>query len=211
MLPVIVIGGGGHAQVLIDALLEQSRTVLGYTVSGTPPVEKALYGVPCLGGDDVLDTYTPGDIELVIGVGSTGIPLHRANLYERYRLLGYTFATVVHHSAVISRRANLGQGVQVMAGAVVQAGARIGENVIVNTRTAVDHDCEIESHVHLAPGCTLSGAVCVGTMTHVGTAATVIQGVHIGTNCVVGAGSVIIRDVQDNTVVVGVPGRERMK
>ena len=51
ILPVIVIGGGGHAKVLISTLLQQHRNVLGFV---EPEAEwmPAVLGVTQLGNDD---------------------------------------------------------------------------------------------------------------------------------------------------------------
>jgi len=94
-----------------------------------------------------------------------------------------------------------------MAGAVVQAGCRIGENVIVNTRASIDHDCDIEAHAHVAPGAVLSGCVHVGERAHIGAGATVIQGLTIGAGAIVGAGAVVVDGIPDGVTVVGVPAR----
>ena len=60
-------------------------------------------------------------------------------------------------------------------------------------------------YVHISPGCTISGDVCVGEGTWVGAGSTVIQGVRIGGNCFIGAGSVIVKDIPDNSRAYGVP------
>ena len=39
-----------------------------------------------------------------------------------------------------------------MAGAVVETGNVIGNNVMVNTKAPIDYDCQIGQHVHLASG-----------------------------------------------------------
>ncbi|MEE8535884.1 MAG: sugar acetyltransferase, partial [Kiloniellales bacterium] len=66
---------------------------------------------------------------------------------------------------------------------------------------------EIGAHVHLAPGATLSGGVCVGRGAHIGTGATVIQGLTIGQGSLVAAGATVIESVPDHVSVSGVPAR----
>jgi hypothetical protein len=55
-----------------------------------------------LGGDDVVDKFPPSEVQLVNGLGSVGLPIIRQQLYERFKSLGYNFATVVHPSAVVA-------------------------------------------------------------------------------------------------------------
>ncbi len=203
---VIVVGGGGHAKVLVDLLLLLRWNVLGYT--DLNPGGGDLLGVSCLGSDEIVATrWHPEEVGLVNGVGSVRSPAARAGVFEAFSELGYTFPAVVHPAATVSPHATLAVGAQVMAGAVIQAGSRIGPNVIINTRASIDHDCEIGAHVHVAPGAVLSGAVRVGERAHIGCGATVRQAITIGTAAVVGAGAVVIEDVAPGMTVAGVPAK----
>lgn len=184
-LPVIVLGAGGHAKVLIDALLASSVIIVGIVDPNPALAGTKILGVPVLGGDDVVDEIPPSQVQLVNGLGSVGLPANRQQLFARFKEMGYSFATVVHPSAVVASDVVLGEGPQVMAGAVIQPGSKIGLNSIINTRASVDHDCIIGDHVHIAPGVTLSGGVSVGACSHIGTGATVIQGISIGNGCLV--------------------------
>lgn len=210
-MPVILIGAGGHALVLLDALVLTRTVVLGLIDTDASATGRQLLGYVVLGGDDVLRNHAPGTVRLVNAIGSVGSMDRRRSVYESLRGAGHAFASVLHPSAIVSRHAVAATGVQIMAGAVVQVRARIGENTIVNTGATVDHDCSIGAHVHLAPGVTLSGNVQVGDETHVGAGATVIQGVRIGARSTVAAGAVVLSDVADGTTVAGVPAREVQK
>ncbi len=205
--PVILVGAGGHALVLLDALLLTSTVVLGLVDRDPKLAGRMVLGISVLGGDEALRAYAPETVRLVNAIGSAGTMERRRSLYEKYCGAGYAFASVLHPAAIISRHAVAAPGAQLMAGAVVQAGASVGENTIVNTGATVDHDCRIGAHVHLAPGVTLSGSVQIGDATHVGAGATVIQGVRIGARCTVAAGAVVLSDVADGTTVAGVPAR----
>jgi sugar O-acyltransferase (sialic acid O-acetyltransferase NeuD family) len=207
-LPVIILGGGGHAKVLIEALRASNVTITGITDADPLKLRAAVMGIPVLGNDGIVDRQPPESIQLVNGIGSVNIPRTRTELFERFKARGFAFATIVHPSAVIASDAVLGEGAQMMAGAVIQPGCRIGMNSIVNTNATIDHDCEIGDHAHLSPGVTLSGGVRIGTGTHVGTGATVIQGIVIGKNCLVAAGAVVVANVPDGASVAGVPAKE---
>lgn len=204
-LPIIVIGAGGHAKVLIDALLGQDKDIIGIVDKEVSKLEEDVLGVQVIGADDVVLQYQTEKVALVNGIGSIQDTSLRKNISDRFREKGYSFAKVIHSSAIIAKNVELGEGVQVMAGAVIQTGSRIGANTIINTKASIDHDCKIGAHVHIAPGVTLSGDVEIGDGAHIGTGAVIIQGIKIGTNSLVGAGSVVIKDVLSGTAVVGVP------
>jgi len=204
---VILIGAGGHARVLLDALALNQVAVLGLTDADRGKHGQLLEGSRVLGDDSVLERFAPQTTLLVNALGSTDTMRPREQAYERLRALGYRFMTVVHPSAVVAKSAQLGEGVQLMAGAIVQPGASVGDNSLVNTGAQLDHDCVVGRHVHLAPGATLSGAVRVGNASHIGTGATVVQGITIGARCLIAAGAVVTADVADADRVAGVPAR----
>lgn len=208
MKPVIIVGAGGHAKVLLDALLCSERKVIGLTDFDKQKWESLVNGVPVLGGDEVVFSYSIDEIELVNGMGSVGSMDKRKNIYEYFKSKAYLFSNVIHPSAIVSSNAVLANGVQLLPGCIVNTGAFIGDNSIVNTRASIDHDVSIGSHVHIAPGVTISGGVTIGDCTHIGTGATVIQGVHIGSNVLIGAGTVVVKDIPDNCKAYGVPARE---
>jgi len=138
-------------------------------------------------------------IKLVNGVGSLPGNTMRAQLYLRFKNLGYSFATLVSQKADVSNYAHLEEGVQVMCGAIIQTGASVAFNSIVNTGAIIDHDCSIGSNNHVAPGATISGDVKSQENVHFGTGSCVIQSVSLGDNVVIGAGASVAQNVDANT------------
>ena len=193
--PVIVIGSGGHAKVVIEALLRSGRTVAGRTDRDPARCAEDMQAVPFLGDDDAVAAHGPASVELANGIGSTGDPTRRVAVFDGFRARGFRFARVIHPSAVVAADAEIGEGAQIMAGVIVQPGCRIGANAILNTGARIDHDCRIGEHVHIAPGAVLCGGVTVGARSHVGAGAVVIQSVCIGEGCLIAAGSVAARAV----------------
>lgn len=206
--PVIVIGAGGHAKVLIDLLQEQKTEIIGIVDEDLDKVGSKILGVEILGDDSYIKKYSVNDILLVNGLGSIDSMNLRKKIYDKFKKDGYFFRNVIHSSAVISKNVILAEGVQIMPGAIVNAGTSIANNVIINTRVAIDHDCFIGNHVHVAPGSVLSGFVSIGDCTHLGTGCTIIQGKIIGTKVLVGAGTLVIKNVKSGMKVLGVPAKE---
>jgi sugar O-acyltransferase (sialic acid O-acetyltransferase NeuD family) len=200
-LPIVILGGGGHAKVVIYTLLLQDRQILGYCDLG--PDGKPVLGVGRLGEEEVILRFAPEKVRLANGIGS---PL-RSAVYERFAAKRYLFEQVIHPSAVVATDVHLDSGVQIMAKAVVQPGTCIGIDTIINTAASVDHDCVLGSHVHVGPGAVLCGHVRVGDGAQIGAAATIIQGKSIGAGSIVGAGALVLEDIPSKVTAVGVPAR----
>jgi sugar O-acyltransferase (sialic acid O-acetyltransferase NeuD family) len=205
--PVIILGAGGHAKVLIDTLRACSVEIIGVVDTNPDKFGKSILDVPVIGNDDIVIKYKRDAVRLVNGIGSVGLPTRRKEIFDKFKNVGFTFLQVVHPSAVISPDVKLLEGSQIMAGVVIQPGSQIGKNTIVNTRVSIDHDCLIGDHVHLAPGVTLSGTILIGQGVHIGTGASVINGISIGNYSLIAAGAVVIDNISDNTVVKGVPAK----
>lgn len=204
-LPVIVIGAGGHAKVVLDTLLASGRQVIGLTEADPAKHGQHLLGVPILGGDDRLAAYPCDRVELLLGLGSVGDASLRRKCFLALHQQGYRFATAIHPAAHIAREVSLGQGTVIMAGAILQPGCQLGENVIINTGARLDHDCRVGDHAHISPGAVLCGEVQVAAAAHIGAGATIIQGINIGEGSLVGAGAAVVRSVPAGRRVTGVP------
>lgn len=201
--PFIVIGGGGHAKVVIALLLARGSPIQGY-VETDPSAVHQILGLPCLGGDDRLAECAPDAVDVALGVGGTEA---RSRIFVSWRARGYAFPALVHPAAFVDAAAGLSAGVQVMAGAVVQAAATVGENALLNTGCRIDHDCRIGDGAAVAPGAVLCGGVTVGAGAMVGANATILPGLQIGNGATVAAGAVVIEDVAPGARVAGVPAR----
>ncbi|KOP77737.1 sugar acetyltransferase [Lysinibacillus sp. FJAT-14745] len=202
--PIIIIGNGGHASVLTEMLVAQKEKILGFTA---PTIEKNN-SIPYLGKDEVIFNYSTSDVELVLGVGMTRPSPLREKIFQDFCDKGYHFKSIVHPSATLAPSVKLGHGIQIMAGAIIQTNTIIADNTIINTGTIIDHDCQIGSQIHIAPGTKISGNVQIQKGTHIGTGTTIIQGINIGTNCLIGAGAVVVKNIEDNVKAFGVPAKE---
>lgn len=195
---LIVLGGSGHAKVLIDALQSNNQSVEAL-LDDNPAIEQ-IFGVPCLGAVETAKKYRE-KFSFIIGIWNNKT---RKAIAEKSPL---HFVNLIHHSAVVSTSATIGEGSVILQGAVVQVDVSVGKHCIINTSASVDHDCKLGDYVHVSPRAVLCGNVQIGELSQVGAGAVVINNIKIGSNCMIGAGSVIIEDVPDHSVVVGVPGK----
>lgn len=203
--PLLIIGAGGHAAVLAEIMKLSKRPVVGVVALQ----EQQIVGYneyPYLGDDAAIEQFDPATVQLVNAVGATSVESnqHREALFKKYKQKGFTFATLIHPSAVIASTASLGEGVQIMAGVVIQPNVIVGNNTMINTRASIDHDCQIGESVHIAPGAILSGGIVLGHRSHIGVGATLIHGLTIGDEVMVCAGATIIKKIPSQQKVMGV-------
>lgn len=207
MTRVLIIGAGGHGQVVADALLscasqDKQIELAGFVDDAPGLAGRKLLGVSVLGTIDQAASV-PHDA-VVVGIGDNAA---RARVYTQLALQGERFATVIHPRATVAPSATIAPGTVVFAGAVINTGADVGPNVIVNTGATVDHHARIAAHAHLAPGVHLGGTVTLGEGVFLGVGVNVIPNRTIGAWTTVGAGATVIRDLPDRVIAVGTPAR----
>lgn len=198
--PLLIIGAGGHASVLVDILRQQKREISGIVSPMLESQSKVFDGIEHFKNDDDILKFGKHTVKLVNGIGSLPGNNLRAFIYEKFKALGYEFEMVISNHSIISEFAKLEEGVQILTGAIVQTNACIGANSIINTGSIIEHDCIIGKNNHIAPGVTLSGQVTTSEYVHIGTGASVIHSVSIGNNVVIGSGTTITKNIAQKTV-----------
>lgn len=163
---IVILGNGGHARV-VESVLRA-----GWYGPGVEYVRTTTDEVP------------PWD-KVAIGIGDIDM---REDLFEKYP----DAINVLDKTALI-RGELVGNGIQVMAGAIIQVGTRVYENTLINTGAKIDHDCTINSDCHIAPGAILCGGVVVLPWSFIGAGAVIAEGVTICANSFIPAGSVVGR------------------
>lgn len=130
-VPMIGIGAGGHARCVIDAMrsLAGRYRLVGLFDDDPRLCGQSVEGIPVLGafaadrsGADAL-----GAGAAFVGVGGVGLTSARRQVFLQLDAAGFELPAIVHRSAHVSPRAHLADAVQVLAGAIVNTGARLGE------------------------------------------------------------------------------------
>lgn len=204
MIPLWIIGGGGHARSVIDTARCTGRyNVMGILDDRFGQETPGIDGVPVRGPITADAVRTNGVENAVIAIGA-----NQARAAVAHRLDGFVnWVTLVHPMAYMASNISVGEGSVVLAMCVIQPGASVGRHVILNTASTVDHDSAIGDYVHMAPGVHLAAHVSVGAGTLVGVGSCAIPGSSIGEWSIVGAGAAVVDEFSDNVTVVGVPAR----
>jgi sugar O-acyltransferase (sialic acid O-acetyltransferase NeuD family) len=194
-----IYGAGGHAKVVLDALLclgakvrvlDDDPAKKGYMILDVP-VEYAESG------------KLPPIAHLAVGDNTV-----RAQLYESIIKEVESWFSVIHPRSSVAESAKLEEGVFVAAQSVIAADSVIQTATIINHGAVIDHDCRVGRFCHVAPNATLGGGAAIGKCVLIGSGAVVLPGIKIGDNCTIGAGSVVTKDLLENSIVTGVPARD---
>lgn len=199
---VIIIGYSGHGFVICDIFNSQKIQIVGYCEK----IQKKFnpYNLTFFGQEVskiALEKIVGNDY--FVGVGNN--QFRRKITNKVISLVDKKPINAIHNKASISSTASLQKGIMVGNGSIINACSQIGNGVICNTQSVIEHECILGDYCHIAPGAVLCGNVKVGENTFIGAKSVVKQGVTIGENVIVGAGTVVLKDLPDNVKVVGNP------
>ncbi len=194
---LLLLGDGGHADVVSDAVGQEiaARVVAPGEVptSGSHIDESEALG------------YDTSSYEILNGIGFLGGVNIRRQVYQLFVEAGFRFRTVIDRSSMVRDGVELGNGAQVLVGAILNTGSRVGKNSIINSAAVVEHHVRIGAHSHVAPNATLCGEASIGDSVMIGAGAIVLPGVSLPAGTVVGAGAVVTRSWPTAEVLVGIP------
>ncbi|NQZ94179.1 MAG: acetyltransferase [Moritella sp.] len=197
---LILIGAGGFAKSVVDSLDYTAYEIAGFidtyktgTHQGFDILSNSLDDLPNR------DSYV-----YFIAIGE---PIVRSQWFEQIRSFDLEQINVIDHSAIISRSANLGDGIYIGKMCLVNCDSTLADGVVINTRSLIEHGNSIGYCTNISTNVVLNGDVNVGTLTFVGSCTVVNGQLTLGSNSVIGSGSVVIRDIPNNVVVAGSPTR----
>lgn len=186
-----VAGYAREAGLELAGLLEPNdRDRIGGTVHGLPVAWLEDAGA---------EAGTPA----LVGTGDRD----RREVAARLEAAGFRPATLVHPTAHVPARTEIGPGTIVAPGAVIGAEVRIGRQVVVGRGSLVGHHTHVGEFATLGPGANVAGNSRLGPDAFLGMGAVVRDHVTVGAGAVVAMGAVVIGDVEPSAEVRGLPAR----
>jgi UDP-perosamine 4-acetyltransferase len=207
---ILVVGSGGHTEVVIDILLEMNiYNIIGITTNNILNTREIL-GFPVIGSDDILCQYKERGINsLALGVGGYKDNGPRKKLFLDLINKDFKLVSAIHPFSSISKSSTLGKGVVISAGSIIHTSATIGDNCIMALNATVGHHTKIENHVLISAGVNVGANVVVGEESLIAIGAKIVSGVKIGKRVMVAAGAVVVNDVGDDERVFGIPAKPK--
>lgn len=203
--PLIIIGGGQLARVLVEAARAQGTwNIIGF-VDPLPCREtEERMNVRRLGDDAALFSFP--DATLILGVGALTRTPARKNIVSRISA-NRKWATVIHPFTSVSPTACISSGVVILPGAAICSGVYIDEHVLVDIGAIVNHDVRLGPYAQVGPRVVIGGEVTIGENSFIGMGAVIRDHITIGPGTLVGMGAVVTKNWPAGTTLIGVPAR----
>lgn len=203
MRPLILIGGGGHCTSIIDAAESIGRNILG--VLDIPEhYGETILSTKVIGNDDDIPKYVE-IAEFIISVGFIKHVYLRTKLYNKVIKAGGKLATIIASTAYVSKYATISEGTVIMHHAFVNAGAKVGKNVIINSFACIEHDSTIGDHCHISTGAIVNGGCLVGENVFIGSQSVLANNAVVGNDIIISAGSFVKNSITKQGLYFGNP------
>lgn len=197
-------GASGQAIVLEEILSNSGYKIIALFDKNS--LVKAPFASPIFHKEDDLFEYFQNfsDIHYVVAIGGAK-GNDRLAIHNYLRVKNLIPISVIHRKAILAENISIGEGCQILIGAVIATRVKLGISVIVNSSASIDHECFIDDGSHIAPGVKIAGNVNIGKNCFIGTGSIIGPRVTVGSNTTIGAGSVVLRDIPEGVIAYGAP------
>lgn len=194
---IIIIGAGGHAGVVLDALHYFKAPIIGVLDDFQRP-KTIVHGTSVLGRIEFKRGWE--EVMFHVAIGDNKV---REQMVERMGLPKERYINVMHPSCCAPKNVRMGTGNFFGAFSNIGPDSYVGDHSIINSHASLDHDGHLGSYSHLCPGVVTGGHVTIGQHTTVGLGALIRDTVRIGHRCFIHMGCVVTKDVNsDDTMAL---------
>lgn len=204
---VYVLGIGHNSIAMIELAEDCGFDIAGLYHYNSDRVGEDYFGFKIQGcTEELLKKETLEGMNFLLTMGDN---ILRTQLYNKIISKGGNVPSMIHPSATVSKRSQLGDGVLIMPQSVVQADVRIGDNSIVTLNSTISHSTTIGNNCFISGHSLIGAYVNMGDSCWVGQSCLVVSGEvkSIGNNSILGAGSVLRNDMRPDCLYLGNPAR----
>jgi sugar O-acyltransferase (sialic acid O-acetyltransferase NeuD family) len=206
---MLILGAGGFARQLLSMVLRNPAWGVPIFFDDLRPDEQLVLkrDFHVLRSWQEVGAHIGKHPHYVLGTGGAE---SRRQMAEKADAMGGVARSLVSDRAIVSdHHTQIGDGVTILDGAVVECYTTIGKGALLNLHCSVTHDSTIGDFAELGPYACILGGGKVGKMATIGAGAIVMPGISVGDHAMVGAGAVVTKDVAPHATVTGIPARAR--
>ena len=188
---IILIGGGGHCESVIDVIEQESRFKIAGIIDKSEFMGSKIFDYKVIASDDDLEKLAQKYRYAIVTVGQIKSPSLRIKLFDRAERIGFIMPSIISPRAYVSKHAYIGAGSVVMHDVMVNANARIGKNCIINTKSLIEHGSEVGDNCHISTAVCINGGVIIESSCFIGSNATLRDHIVVKSNSFIRAGSLV--------------------
>jgi sugar O-acyltransferase (sialic acid O-acetyltransferase NeuD family) len=206
MKKILLFGGGNQVHYTIDIIEKENKYEIAGIIDSVHPIGSERYGYKVLGRQDNLISIVD-EYKIDAGLITIGDNWSRSIVYNAIiqQMPSFEFINAIHPSVIMGKNVELGFGVVMMAGVIVNPLAKIGNFTFFATGCQIEHDCIIEDYASVSAGSIMGGYVTIGKYSAITLGVTILDRLNIGENSVIGSGSLVLKDIPDNVLAHGNP------
>lgn len=203
---ILLFGGGNQVHYTIDIIEKENKYDIVGIIDSVHEIGTDRYGYKVLGRQenliDIVEEY-----KIDAGIITIGDNWSRFKVYQAItnQMQSFEFVNAIHPSVIVGKNVELGFGVVMMAGVIVNPLSKIGNFTFFATGCQIEHDCIIEDYASVSAGSVMGGYVSIGKFSAVTLGVTILDRLKIGENSVIGSGSLVLKDIPDNVLAYGNP------
>ncbi len=193
---LILIGGGGHCQSVIDVIELENRYNIVGILDVNIPLGQTVLGHKVIGEDkDITKFSREENIFFLITVGQIKSNTKRILIHRILKDNNSKLATVISPRAYISPNSIIKSGTVIHHDVLINAGVEIGENCIINTKAIIEHGVKVGDFCHISTGAIVNGESKIADGCFLGSNSTISNSISISKNIIVGAGKFVKENI----------------
>jgi sugar O-acyltransferase (sialic acid O-acetyltransferase NeuD family) len=203
---ILLFGGGNQVHYTIDIIEKENKYEIVGIIDSVHPIGSERYGYKVLGRqDDLINIVNQYKIEA--GLITIGDNYSRSIVYDSIikQMPSFEFINAIHPSVIIGKNVEIGFGVVIMAGVIINPLSKIGNFTFFATGCQIEHDCVIEDYASVSAGSVMGGYVSIGMFSAITLGVVILDRLKIGKNSVIGSGSLVLKNIPDNVLAYGNP------
>jgi sugar O-acyltransferase (sialic acid O-acetyltransferase NeuD family) len=207
MLRIFLLGAGGFTKQVIDILKMSNINICGIFDDYKQINSLYYYNYRIMDNLNNVHKYINKDDLLFCGIGDNKIRKDIVCNFEMYKFINVIspIANISTTTKIIGTGNYIGHHVNLISDSI------IGNHNFMNDGSMIGHDVTISDFNHFCPMAVAGGNVKIGNGNLIGTNSTINPKIIIGNNNTIGSGTVVIRNIDDNNVIVGNPGKIKIK
>ena len=203
---ILLFGGGNQVHYTIDIIEKENKYEIIGIIDSVHPIGTERYGYRVIGRQDNLIPII-NQFRIDAGLITIGDNWSRFKVYNSIieQVPSFQFINAIHPSVIIGKNVEIGFGVVMMAGVIVNPLAKIGNFTFFATGCQIEHDCIIQDYASVSAGSVMGGYVTIGKFSAITLGVTILDRLNIGENSVIGSGSLVLKDIPNNVLAHGNP------